>query len=85
MKKTILLSALIAAGIALAPAAYAMDDMKKGDTKSMNKEDTMSKPDNKMETKGMGKDDKMGEKSMNKEGKTDKGAMNDEHKDSMKK
>jgi pentapeptide MXKDX repeat protein len=85
MKKTILLSALIAAGIALAPAAYAMDDMKKGDTKSMNKEETMSKPDTKMETKGMGKEeDKMGDKGMNKEGKTDKGAMNDEHKGSMK-
>ena len=29
----------------------------------MNKEDTMSKPDNKMETKGMRKDDKMGERT----------------------
>ncbi len=84
MKKTILLSALIAAGIALAPAAYA-DDMKKGDMKDgMKKEETMTKPDNKMETKGMGKEDKMDDKGMNKEGKMDKGAMNDEHKGSMK-
>jgi pentapeptide MXKDX repeat protein len=75
MKKTILLSALIAAGIALSPAAYAMDDMKKDE--GMKKEDTMSTND-KMGDKEMKKDEKM-DKGM------DKGAMKDDSKDGMKK
>ena len=63
MKKSILLSALIAAGLAvapMAPMAYAADDMKKD---SMKKEDSMSKDSMKkedtMKKDSMSKDDKM--------------------------
>ena len=58
MNKTFLLSALIAAGIALAPAAYA-DDMKKdGMSKMDSKSDKMDKMDKKdaMKKDAMDKD-----------------------------
>ena len=66
MKKRILLSAIlssaIAAGVALAPAAYAADNMKKEDGMhdSMKKKDSMKKTEKKMmKKKSMKKKDKM--------------------------
>jgi len=60
MTKRLLLSAMIAAGLAFAPAAYAADDMQKaGMSKDrMEKKDTMSKPDDKMSRTGTGMMDK---------------------------
>jgi pentapeptide MXKDX repeat protein len=50
MTKRVLLSAMIATGLALAPAAFAADDMKKtGMSKDkMEKKDTMTKASDKM-------------------------------------
>jgi pentapeptide MXKDX repeat protein len=45
MTKHILLAALVSTGLALAPAAFAADDMKKND---MSKTDKMGKTDDKM-------------------------------------
>ena len=58
MKTRILLSAAIAAGLALAPAAFAQDAMKKD---GMAKSDKMQKTD-KMEKKDGMKKDAMGDK-----------------------
>ena len=56
MKKQILLAAMIAAGVALAPAAFAEDAMKPAASSSMEKKDAMKK-DGMMDKKdGMKKD-----------------------------
>jgi pentapeptide MXKDX repeat protein len=70
-----LFAAMIATGLALAPAAFAQDAMKPmaKDTKTdkMDKKtDTMAKPSDKMETSGgmMDKKDTMSKDSMSKDG-----------------
>jgi pentapeptide MXKDX repeat protein len=72
MKTRFLLAALIAAGLASAPAAFAADDMSKaGMAKDkMEKKDTMSKPSDKMKTTGgmMDKKDSMSKDGMSKDG-----------------
>ena len=75
MTKQILLAAMIATGLALAPAAFADDMMKPGATKSsmdkkksdaMNKKDGMKKSDGMMKSDGMSKSDGMKKDGMSK-------------------
>jgi pentapeptide MXKDX repeat protein len=69
-----LFAAMIAAGLAFAPAAFAEDAMKpmSKDSKmdKMDKKDSMAKPDEKMEKTGgmMDKKDTMSKDSMSKDG-----------------
>jgi pentapeptide MXKDX repeat protein len=68
MKKRFLLATMIATGLALAPAAYAADSMKKSGMDKMEKKDAMAKPGDKMKKTGgmMDKKDSMAKDGMKK-------------------
>jgi pentapeptide MXKDX repeat protein len=68
--KRFVLAASIATGLALAPAAFAADDMKKGMAKDkMEKKDMMTKSSDKMKKSGgmMDKKDSMSKDGMKKQ------------------
>lgn len=72
MKTHFLFAAMIAAGLAMAPAAFAQDAMKPAtkDTMTDKKTDTMAKPVDKMQPSGgmMDKKDTMSKDTMSKDG-----------------